>query len=123
MILVTRATGHVGKELVPQLLEIGQPVRVLVRDERKVAHLGEQVECIVGDLGKPETLAAAMAGVDGMFLVTMSHGTQHDINAVEAAKRAGVKHVVKLSTLEASRLLGQVGRWHREKEMVIVVFQ
>ena len=44
MILVTGATGNIGRELVPILLEAGQPVRVFTRDERKVAHLDACVE-------------------------------------------------------------------------------
>ena len=118
MILVTGATGNIGKELVPQLLNAGQRVRVFVRDERKVAHLGSQVECAVGDLDQPETLNAAMEGVERMFLVTM--GTQQqDMDAVEAAKRAGIQQIVKLSTLEAGKPHLQVGRWHREREQII----
>ncbi len=118
MILVVGATGTVGRELVPQLLAEEERVRVLVRDKNKVAHLGDNVERAVGDLDKPETLRAAMQGVKGVFLVTM--GTpQQDINAVEAAKQAGVQRIVKLSTLEARESLIQVGKWHREREQII----
>lgn len=117
MILVTGATGHVGQELVPQLLDAGQQVRVFTRDARKVAHLGERVECVVGDFDRPETLAAAMQNVDRVFLVT--YETRQDSNALEAAKRAGVQHVVKLSTLEASDAVLQIGKWHREREQLI----
>ncbi len=117
MILITGATGHIGKELVPQLLGMGQPVRVLTRDARKVAYLGDRVECVIGDFDKPQTLPAALQGVDGMFLVTFE--TQQDINALEAARRAGVTHVVKLSTLEASNPVIRIGQWHREREQLI----
>jgi uncharacterized protein YbjT (DUF2867 family) len=118
---VIGATGHVGKELIPQLLGAGQPVRVFTRDERKVAHFDKRVERAVGDLDNPETLAPAMCGVDQVFLVTGS--VQHDINALAAARRAGVQHVVKLSTIEAGPGPGhptlQVGQWHREREQII----
>jgi uncharacterized protein YbjT (DUF2867 family) len=118
MLLVTGATGHVGKELVLQLLNLNQPVRVLVRDARKVAYLGNRVEVAVGDLDKPETLEPVMTGVRDMFLVTL--GTpQQDMNAVEAARRARIQHIVKLSTLEASEAILQVGKWHREREKLI----
>jgi uncharacterized protein YbjT (DUF2867 family) len=117
MILVIGATGTVGKELVQQLLEADQPVRVFTRDARKVAHLDQRVECAVGDLTKPETLAAGMHGVERIFLVTFE--TQQDINVLEAAKRAGVKQVVKLSTLEARDHILQVGKWHYEREELI----
>ncbi|MGH8631147.1 MAG: SDR family oxidoreductase [Burkholderiales bacterium] len=100
MMLVTGATGTIGRELVPQLLAADEPVRVLTRDARKVAHLGDQVELAVGDLDRPETLVAAMQDVERLFLVTLGTA-QQDANALAAAKQAGVQHVVKLSTLEA----------------------
>ena len=117
MILVTGATGHIGRELVPILLESGQPVRVFTRDERKVAHLEACVERAVGDFDKPETLAVAVKGVERLFLVT--HETRQDVNLIEAAKRAGVRHIVKLSTLEASEHKIRVGKWHYEREELI----
>jgi uncharacterized protein YbjT (DUF2867 family) len=116
MILVTGATGNVGKELVEQLLAEDARVRVLVRDERKVAHLGNRVERAVGNLDKPETLVAAMRGIGRLFFVTPD--TQQVVNLLEIAKQAGVKHVVKQSTIEADRSLGP-GNWHREQEELI----
>lgn len=121
MILVTGATGHIGRELVQQLIEAGQPTRVFVRDERKVAHLAAQVERAVGDLSKPETLTAAMQGVDRIFLVTFE--TQQDINTLEAAKRAGVAHVVKLSTLEALMELADTIRKNKGAQLTNTVEQ
>jgi uncharacterized protein YbjT (DUF2867 family) len=117
MILITGATGNIGRELIPFLLQAGQPIRVFVRDGRKVAHLDACVERAVGDLDKPETLLPAVQGVEGIFLVTFE--TRQDINVIEAAKRAGVKHIVKLSTLEATDHKIQVGKWHYEREQLI----
>ena len=117
MILITGATGNIGRELIPLLLETRQPVRVFVREERKVAHLDAGVERAVGDLDNPETLLPAVQGVERIFLVT--YETRQDINVIEAAKRAGVKHIVKLSTLEATDHKIQVGKWHYEREELI----
>jgi uncharacterized protein YbjT (DUF2867 family) len=116
MILVSGATGNVGKHLVRQLLDKGTRVRVLVRDEAKVAYLGNSVERAIGDLDRPETLTTAMHGIDRLYFVTPV--TEQVMNLLEVAKQAGVKHVVKQSTIEADRWLGP-GRWHREQEELI----
>jgi uncharacterized protein YbjT (DUF2867 family) len=117
MILITGATGNIGRELIPLLLETGQSIRVFVRDERKVAHLDTCVERVVGDLDKPETLVSAVKNVEKIFLVT--YETRQDLNVLEAANRAGVEHIVKLSTLEATDHKIQVGKWHYEREELI----
>jgi uncharacterized protein YbjT (DUF2867 family) len=117
MILITGATGHIGKELIPLLLETNQSLRVLVRDEKKVTNLDSRIERAIGDLNNPASLLAAMESVKKVFLVTLE--TQQDINVVEAAKRAEVQQIVKLSTLEATEHKIKVGRWHREREELI----
>jgi uncharacterized protein YbjT (DUF2867 family) len=99
------------------LLKDGQPIRVLVREERKVAHLDTDVERVVGDLDKPETLLPAVKVAGPIFLVT--YETRQDIHVLEVAKRAGVQHIVKLSTLEATEHKIQVGKWHHERERVL----
>jgi uncharacterized protein YbjT (DUF2867 family) len=116
MILISGATGNVGKALVKQLLDMGAPIRVLVRDEQKVAYLHNRVEVAVGDLDKPGTCATAIQGIDQLYLVTPV--TEQVINLLQVAKQAGVKHVVKQSTLEADRSLGP-RKWHREQEELI----
>jgi len=117
MILITGVTGHIGRELVPILLESNEPMRVLVRNEQKVAHLDPSIERVVGDLNDPITLDTAARGVDRIFLVTFE--TQQDIHVLEAAMRAGVRQIVKLSTLEASHPIIQVGKWHAKREDLI----
>ncbi|MFN8444821.1 MAG: SDR family oxidoreductase [Caldilineaceae bacterium] len=119
MILVTGATGNIGGKLVQQLLETQQPVRVFVRDERKIAQLGNRVERAVGDFEKPETLVAAMQGIEHLFLNTEGFGTQQDQNAIRAAQQMGVKHVVKLSSLGAGEPTHAIAQWHHAKEEVL----
>jgi len=119
VILVTGATGNVGKELVPQLLARGANVRVLTRDARKVAHWRGSVACAVGDLGDSASLDGVFDGVEAMFLVTMHNGTRHDEIALSRARASGVRHVVKLSTLEADDATLRVGRWHAAKDEVV----
>ena len=117
MILITGATGNIGRELIPILSKTDQPIRLLVRDEKKVTHLEPAIERAVGDLNNPKTLVPALRGVDRVFLVT--YETQQDINVIEAAKCAGVQQIVKLSTLEATEHKIKVGEWHYEREELI----
>ncbi len=117
MILVIGSTGHVGRELVPQLLQSGQHFRVLVRDPQKVAHLDPSIERAVGNLNDLDLLINAMRDVERLFLVTLT--TQQDVNVLEAAKRTGVKHIVKLSTMEATEHKIAIGKWSFEREELI----
>jgi uncharacterized protein YbjT (DUF2867 family) len=120
MILVTGATGHVGGEIVPLLLDLDKRVRVLTRDAGKVAHWGDRVECAVGSFDQPETLEPAMRSVAAMFLMTAEMGgAQQARNVIRAAERAGVKRIVYLSSLGAGDARFAIGRWHAEREDVI----
>ncbi|RJP82414.1 MAG: SDR family oxidoreductase [Candidatus Zixiibacteriota bacterium] len=120
-ILLTGATGTVGRELVRLLLERGVPVRVLVRRPRlAAAALGPKVEIHYGDLSQPATLPGAVEGAVKVFLLTPSSPEQVTLetNLVAAAVKAGtVRHLVKLSSLgaaEDSRVA--MSRWHWQVE-------
>ncbi|MEU9126272.1 SDR family oxidoreductase [Streptomyces sp. NPDC048506] len=100
MILVTGATGNVGSELVARLAAEGVPVRAMTRSPEKAA-FPAGVEVVAGDFDKPETLPAALAGVDRVFVVPPGYGPEGPVQErtlVAAAREAGVKHLVKLST-------------------------
>jgi (4-alkanoyl-5-oxo-2,5-dihydrofuran-3-yl)methyl phosphate reductase len=116
MILVTGATGTIGREVVQQLVAAKQRVRVLLRDAKK-ANFGEGVEVAVGDATQPITLTAAFAGVEKAFILATGDIPTQEGNFVAAAKAAGVKHLVKLSVLGADFEPGiALGRWHRTSE-------
>jgi uncharacterized protein YbjT (DUF2867 family) len=111
MILVTGATGLNGRELVHRLVARGVPVRALVRNAAKAdalrlpdphAPAGKGtvgVEIVEGDMARPETLIPGLRGVDRAMLISSSDPAMLDVqsNFIEAARKAGVKHVVKLS--------------------------
>jgi len=101
MILVTGATGLNGRELVARLSTRGVPVRALVRTPSKAEALASLpgVEIVAGDMARPETLASALSGVDRAMLISSSDPMMFEVQAnfIDAAARAGVKHVVKLS--------------------------
>jgi uncharacterized protein YbjT (DUF2867 family) len=67
-VLVTGATGRVGRVVVDQLLAAGVPVRALTRRSTE-AGLPMAVEVVSGDLTVPESLEAALQGVGAVFLV------------------------------------------------------
>lgn len=120
MILITGATGTNGSELVKQLSNDGVRVRALVRSRAKASAIeGANVEIVEGDLGKPETLDAALAGVEKVFLLTSptERMAEQEGNMIEAAKRAGVGHVVKFSAIGADvNAPYLLGRMHGEVE-------
>jgi len=120
MILVTGASGYVGSYVLGQLAKTnaGRPVRALVRalvrgqsQAGKVQALGAQP--VTGDVTDPASLAGAMQGVDTVIhlaavnrdrgAVTMERVNQQGtINVVDAAKLAGVKHIINVVGLGAS---------------------
>jgi uncharacterized protein YbjT (DUF2867 family) len=69
MILVTGATGTVGREVVAQLLATGHEVRAMTRNPLKV-RLDDRVEVVTGDFDALDSLASAVSGVDPVFSLT-----------------------------------------------------
>lgn len=122
MILVTGATGTVGVQVVRQLVEAGRSVRALTRDPDAATGLGDGVEVVAGDLGLAQTLPAAVAGVDSVFLLS-GGGPEtplHDANLGQAAAEAGVRHIVKLSIIGAEYgFTDLVSSWHLAGERTL----
>ena len=123
LILVTGATGTVGSEVVKQLVQGGHRVRALVRDPAKAQKLSTGIEIVQGDLSKPETLAAAFVGVDKAYVVLSATDPEFpelEGNAFNAAKKAGVKHIVKHSggNFIAEDFFAKTpfAKWHSESE-------
>lgn len=115
MILVTGATGRVGREVVQQLAAAKMPVRALVRSADRAGDLaGTGVELAVGDLEKPESLDRALAGVESVFIASPPEPKlpEREGNAIEAARRAGVGFIVNISVSGGPDAPTQIGRWH-----------
>ncbi|MBE7433676.1 MAG: NAD(P)H-binding protein [Anaerolineales bacterium] len=119
MILITGATGFIGRTLVRQLSSTGYPVRALIRPSARTPRLpkGVPVEVAVVSLADTRGLRAAMRDVVSIFhlasaenqgsrgnlLATDIQGTQ---NLVDAAADAGVNRIIYLSHLGAARASG-----------------
>jgi uncharacterized protein YbjT (DUF2867 family) len=120
MLLVTGATGHIGRELVRELDARSATFRILVRDPARAAGLPGRAERAVGDLGRPASLAAALDGVEQLYLLVPGIGLDHTENAIAAARAAGVRHIVYQSSYAAiGDPVPAMGRWHREREQLI----
>ncbi|MEW6284435.1 MAG: NmrA family NAD(P)-binding protein [Candidatus Eremiobacterota bacterium] len=99
MILVTGATGMFGGQVAGRLAQRGVAVRGLTRSAEGARRLGAQgVEPAVGDMDDPASLAAALEGVDRVFLVSPMDlfVGERESRVIRAASQASVKHVVKL---------------------------
>ncbi len=97
MILITTA-GKVGSEAARLLAQRGASVRVLARDPEKATALRQVgVDVAEGDLDAPATIDAAMQGVTSVVLVSPAVPAQ-ELNVIDRAVRAGVGHVVKITS-------------------------
>ncbi len=124
MILLTGATGVVGGELLPELLDADHPVRVLVRDPRKLGEHRVDVQITLGDLRDPLSIRHAMRGVETVVHLAATirdqpGATIEEVNGLATvrllrlAERAGVKRFVFFSAMGATTF--QRTRFFRSK--------
>ena len=120
MILVTGATGTVGREVVIQLLAAGEQVRGMTRNP-STAKLDARVELVKGDFAAPDTLAKAVDGVERVFSLTFGPQTgTHERDLAGLAKKAGVRHIVKLSAMGGDgETKNAIRKWHEQGEEAI----
>ena len=116
MILVTGATGNAGRAVVRALLDIGEGVRALVRDDH--SSLPDGVEAVAGDLNRPESLEPHLSGVTAAFMLSGYEGMTETLANMRGA---GVKRVVLLSSSAApgGDLSNAVARYHILSEQAI----
>ncbi len=119
MILVTGSTGKVGFHLIAALQAAGAPFKALARSDASAQALAAKGVAVVrGDLADSSGLKAALAGVDALFLLSSApRFAPLEIGAVEAAKAAGARRVVKLSALGVSAdAASPLARHHAQAE-------
>lgn len=116
MILVTGATGTVGRNVVDLLLAAGEQVRAMTRNPA-TAHLPPAVEVVQGDLRRPETLPPALDGIERAYLFPVSGYLEHFL---QAGRQATLQRVVLLSSQAADTAQqGTIGRSHAANEEAV----
>jgi uncharacterized protein YbjT (DUF2867 family) len=122
MICVTGAGGTVGSEVVKQLEAAEAPLRAAYFSEEKAkAARSRGIDAVVIDFNRTETLRSGFQGCDELFLLgpNVPNQTELELNAVEAAKMVGVRHIVKLSMLGADEEAVSFAKTHRPVEKAI----
>lgn len=112
MILVTGATGSVGRNVVSELVGAGEKVRAVTRDPAR-ADLPEGAEVVRGDLLDPSTYPAMLAGVERLYLFPAG---ERVADFAAAAVHAGVRRIVVLSSMADE---GYIGERHRAVERAV----
>ena len=105
MILVTGATGTAGSQVVRALRARGANVRAFVRDPERARHVfGDEVDLAAGDFADASSVRAALEGVETMLLSCADdpRRVEWETSAIDAAATAGVRRIVKLSTIGAA---------------------
>lgn len=103
MILVIGGRSKIGRALVEALRTRDEDVRALVRAQEAQAVFPPGVGVVVGDLGDPGSLRAAMSGVEKVFLLSSPHrdAVRWHCSAIDAARESGVGLLVRSSILGA----------------------
>lgn len=104
-VLVTGATGTIGGAISRVLVRHGTRHRVFVRNPTAFAHAVPGVEVAIGDFAAMASLDAAMDGIEQVFLASFDRPEQIALqrNVLQAAKGAGVRHIVRMSTMGVDR--------------------
>ncbi len=105
MILITGATGQIGRHLVEELKGHKTPFKVMVRrEDARAAMEAKGIKAVLGDFTQPASYVAALTGIQEVFMLTTPHPDQVSQEGafLTAASQAGVRRVVRLSAIGAS---------------------
>jgi len=118
MILVTGASGTVGKAVLSEVARSGAKHKAMYRSAEEAAKAPARTATVVADFSRKETLAPALRGVESVYLVCspIPDLPQLESNMIEASVAAGVKHIVLSSALGAGDYPKSFPSWHRKVE-------
>ncbi len=123
-VLVAGATGRIGGATLEALLDAGHDPIAMLRSPQRAASLPRAAASRIADLSDPAGLADALTSVDALLLCSGHAPTmlEHQLNAISAAREAGVRRIVKISTSPASAFEGtpaMVAAQHLELEAAL----
>ena len=121
MICVTGAGGTLSSEVIRQLEQKAPFRAAYFSDKAAETARARGIDAVVIDYNQPKTLRAAFQGCDRLFLLGPNalNQTELELNAVEAAKAAGVRHIVKQSVMGAAEEAYSLANIHRPVEKAI----
>jgi uncharacterized protein YbjT (DUF2867 family) len=121
-ILVVGATGSIGSLVVEEALRQGYSVRALVRSQEKAGRLSAKVEAVIGDLMRPDTLAAAVKGIDAIVFTHGSDGAGKvgsenvDYGGVRNVLSALGSRKARIALMTAIGVTNRTGSYNRSTE-------
>ena len=118
MILITGASGTVGRAVLEQVVKSGQKHRAMYRSKEDAAKAPAGTEAVIADFSDKPSLASALRGVESVYLVCspIPDLVQLETNVIEASQSAGVQHMVLNSAMGAGDHPKSFPSWHRKVE-------
>jgi len=118
MILITGASGSVGKAVLAEVARSGEKYRAMYRSKEDAAKAPAGTETVIADFSDKASLAAALRGVESVYLVCspIPELVQLEGNMIEASEEAGVRRIVLNSALGAGDYTKSFPSWHRKVE-------
>jgi uncharacterized protein YbjT (DUF2867 family) len=118
MILVTGASGTVGRPVLQEVVKTGNPVKAMYRSAEDTRSAPADVPTVIADFADKASLAKALQGVDAIYLVCspIPQLVELESNVIEACKQADVGYVVLNSALGAGDYPKSFPAWHRQVE-------
>jgi uncharacterized protein YbjT (DUF2867 family) len=118
VILVTGASGTVGRAVLDEVRQTGKPFKAMFRNEGEAPKERAGVTTVIADFADKNGLRRALVGVDSVFLVCspVPQLVELESNVIEACRESGVRHVVLNSALGAEDYPKSFPSWHRKVE-------
>lgn len=118
MILITGASGNVGKAVLREAIRNGGDVRAMYRSDKDAANAPSGCTTVIADYSDKLSLRVAVQGVDAAYVVCspIPQLVEFESNMLDACKESGVKHIVLNSALGAGDYTKSFPSWHRKVE-------